>query len=550
MIIIVDTYERIIKENKHKMSEKDCLGLALAQSGLSITLTSVSSSLAFATSAIFSNILGIKWFCIVAGFAFLLNYELQFLVFVPLMVLDNRRIKANRNAICPCIKHESSNNEDNIPGNDDDDDEEEINRCSLKYILDKTLVKCLSYWYCRWIIIIIFAGLWVVSAFATLNIGIGIDQKSFFPGDSYIREYFVESNKAFVGSTVNEVVIVYNNQDISDRETRDNFMNMFNEYNNLSYAVGEVNEWVTSFITEYETASSNSIDNSSSSDVYDYLTNYFANDTSYKEWNNEIIYDNDVNPTRINYGKFYITALLPTAVNDIWPFQQQMERIVQENMNDYSDDTYVWHPYFLHAYVGDTIVRLVIENVLLTVATIAGVLILTLDFRQAIFISIMVLGINGVLLCWMYLLNINLDVITYIELVMSVGLTVDYVIHITHAIADAKPRNGSDYSERIKLAFHEMGASVFKGAFTTLLGVIALTLSSVEAFQIFMKMMFGVIISACIHGLILVPALLGELYCLYDRNDKIEYSLPAVQLDHSTTNTDVSDGRANSLYEV
>merc|ERR1712113_68049 len=97
---------------------------------------------------------------------------------------------------------------------------------------------------------------------------------------------------------------------------------------------------------------------------------------------------------------------------------------------------------------------------------------------------------------------------------MAVGLTVDYVIHITHAITEhmsaLTETNDEIYVEKLKLAMHDMGTSVLKGAFTTLLGVVALAFSKSEAFRIFFNMFLGIIIIAVAHDILLVPALLGE----------------------------------------
>ena len=55
---------------------------------------------------------------------------------------------------------------------------------------------------------------------------------------------------------------------------------------------------------------------------------------------------------------------------------------------------------------------------------------------------------------------------------MTVGLTVDCIIHITQAIANAKTDDDDDdgYIQRLEIAMTEMGGCVFKGAITTFIG--------------------------------------------------------------------------------
>ena len=60
---------------------------------------------------------------------------------------------------------------------------------------------------------------------------------------------------------------------------------------------------------------------------------------------------------------------------------------------------------------------------------------------MALFISILIAMIDVDLIGWMALNSISLDTFAYGQLIMAVGLTVDYIINITHAINDAKPAN-------------------------------------------------------------------------------------------------------------
>merc|ERR1712187_750492 len=101
------------------------------------------------------------------------------------------------------------------------------------------------------------------------------------------------------------------------------------------------------------------------------------------------------------------------------------------------------------------------------------VLMLMLDIRMALFIIVVVFMIDANLFAWMWALGISLEVVSYIILVMNVGLSVDYVIHITHAIVESP---GASYEEKLETSMSKMGVSVCKGAFTTLLGALSLSI--------------------------------------------------------------------------
>ena len=101
MIILVDTYDKTPMPDDDVLNARERLGNALAASGLSISLTSFCSSMAFFVGSSI-DISGIRSFCLYAAWSFLANYLLQFLLFVPLLVMDDRRIRKRKNFCCPC----------------------------------------------------------------------------------------------------------------------------------------------------------------------------------------------------------------------------------------------------------------------------------------------------------------------------------------------------------------------------------------------------------------------------------------------------------------
>eukprot|EP01084_Bolivina_argentea_P266602 452211_1 len=135
------------------------------------------------------------------------------------------------------------------------------------------------------------------------------------------------------------------------------------------------------------------------------------------------------------------------------------------------------------------------------------ILLILLDFKLCLFVLIVIIMIDIDLFGWMYINDIPLDTVSYIQLVMSVGLTVDYVLHMVLQIYITKNNN-------IKIAFDNIGISVMKGAWTTFLGALCLVFSSSQAFRVFFKMFVGIILIAVTHGLLLTPAILMECKCI------------------------------------
>ena len=85
-------------------------------------------------------------------------------------------------------------------------------------------------------------------------------------------------------------------------------------------------------------------------------------------------------------------------------------------------------------------------------------------------VTISLVDIIGFLHFW----NITIDIISCINIVLSVGLCVDYSVHIGHAFLVAKGTR----QERTSEAVISIGPAVFNGGLTTFLALVLCSLST------------------------------------------------------------------------
>ena len=104
--------------------------------------------------------------------------------------------------------------------------------------------------------------------------------------------------------------------------------------------------------------------------------------------------------------------------------------------------------------------------------------------------------------------GIRFNVISMINLVMAVGLAVDYTLHVCHAFL-ATP--GTDRVARVKYTLRTMGKSVLKGGGTTLVGTLPMAFSRSTIFRTFFALLFSTVVYGMAVGLVLIPVVLSLL---------------------------------------
>jgi len=102
--------------------------------------------------------------------------------------------------------------------------------------------------------------------------------------------------------------------------------------------------------------------------------------------------------------------------------------------------------------------------------------------------------------------GVSIKGVSYIATVMSIGLLVDFLIHVLIRYYESTE---TIRIEKVRDTLKTVGVSVLIGNMSTFLGVIPLVFSASDVFFTIYVSFMGLIVVGAAHGLILLPVLLS-----------------------------------------
>eukprot|EP00239_Pterosperma_sp_CCMP1384_P005235 CAMPEP_0197859792 /NCGR_PEP_ID=MMETSP1438-20131217/34679_1 /TAXON_ID=1461541 /ORGANISM="Pterosperma sp., Strain CCMP1384" /LENGTH=896 /DNA_ID=CAMNT_0043476435 /DNA_START=219 /DNA_END=2909 /DNA_ORIENTATION=- len=147
-----------------------------------------------------------------------------------------------------------------------------------------------------------------------------------------------------------------------------------------------------------------------------------------------------------------------------------------------------------------------VRNVLLaTTAVFIIILLLFASIEGAVLVLLMVACVEVSVFGFIHWGGNYMNSVTCILVVISVGLSVDYCAHITHAFLVATGTR----EERMEKALRHIGGAVFNGGITTYLACILLCLSKTYVFKSFFLLLTVIIWVGLYFGLFVMPVVLS-----------------------------------------
>ena len=466
--------------------------------GISITLTSVTSSLAFGLGCMWS-IPAVYWLCLYAFPTVIFVYLYQLTFFIACIVLHDHRVRARQ--------HRESSISDapdrDTSGIDHTSTEEKGGALDIFMIhYAKILLKPAV----RVGVILAFVALAVVCAVSASQLVQAFEVTEILPDDSYVTAW-VNAYDEYASNTLVNAFVYFREVDQSNETIQDHMESYVNDLVEVEYIKRQPKFfWLRHFRLFVKLSQENvtelpfheQLELFLSDPIYNYL---------YKD---HIVRNDNGNITASRVELFYDNFDVNDVSDLIDMVLDQRDVTARQPINRGLKD-WKFFNYNMRFYLGEFFHRtkkeLVITSIIGVTAVSTVAVLFIPHWTAACFILPVICLLYVDLLGVLQWAKIDVNAVTYVTVVMAIGLYVDFIMHVLLRYYECDGNRG----ERTVEMLRTMGSSVLAGGISTFLGILPLALSTSAVFYTVFIAFVGLVTLGTGHGLIFMPALLATV---------------------------------------
>ncbi|KAM3729232.1 Patched-related protein [Dirofilaria immitis] len=488
-----DTYVMLgaWQDTRRNLPPSKRMALSLQEAGSAITVTSITSMLSFGIGS-FSTTPAISIFCRFIAMAIIFDWFYQLTFFAGVMALGGKREAVGYHCVFVWKKMSK----------------EIIEKSKQTVTLSTTHVLFADYiapFLCQKITrisLIVIYGLYILGAFYGCSLlRPNLTPSRLLVDDSPLAHYLTLAETKIWSEGVVGRIYVNNAPDFAtDPKQIKIILRLADDLENTAYSLGKNSTqfWLREYLHYRQFFESNDED-------FYYVLESFLNTSFNSHWNAYLSWtQHPTKPNKRYVNRFFFTTAFKikdwkvrTALllqwRNITSHYAKYEALVFDENNFYSDQMLELQSTTLSS-LGTAIVAMIIVCVLFIADS-------TIVFWVVFAMISMDVGIAGYLSLW----GADLDPTTVVNILMSIGLCIDFATHVGYRIYRSKCQNPDD---RIRDALGAVGWPVMQGGISTFLAIIVMILVPSHVVRMFARTSILVVLTGIFHGVILLPVII------------------------------------------
>ena len=499
-------YGEFTRSNPRKTPEER-IHDTIHEVGSSIFLTTMTTTLAFSL-ALISSIPAVDWLVSYAFPAIIMNFFYSITFFVALIVIDEKRKEAKRLDCCVCFKRSSTT----TPSDEDDGaSEQQVKETSGGPSLEQRIMtkytKFLMIPAVKAFVMVGFTAMVSLFAWRASMLVQAFDFTDMAPSDSYIHTYF-DAMEDYTKQSDTIPQVVFRDVDQSKPEMQAQMKDFVADLVSMDYISDPpYNFWLTDFekfISEEDPSLANAT-------FAEQIAAFLDDDVYYSLYWDDIVIDEatgNILESRTavlvdNIDEQDVIAQID-ALNNFMDVTE--EQPVNQDVPGKDWRFFTYSGNYLSWDFFSVCVDELIQTTWLGVFSVTVVSMLLIPHWSAapilcVLISMLYVDLLGVL----QIAGLAVNSVSYITLVMSIGLMVDFVMHVLLRYYEAR----GSREEKVLETMTSMGVSIMIGAISTLLGTLPLAWSSSEILVTVFTTFVGLVTLGAGHGLVLLSVILS-----------------------------------------
>ncbi|GAM89884.1 hypothetical protein ANO11243_079240 [Dothideomycetidae sp. 11243] len=552
IFLIVHEFERVnISHADESVEER--MSRALGRMGPSIMLSASTETVAFALGAVV-GMPAVRNFAAYAAGAVFINFILQVTMFISVLTWNQMRVESGRADCVPCIKvsrHVQLGGHDRYSGLYGVEEEGILQR-----FIRRTYAPAILRFKSKVAIITIFLGIFTAGIALLPSIELGLDQRIAIPSDSYLIKYFDDLYDYFDAGP--PVYFVTRSLNVTQRSHQQDLCGRFSTCSEfslanileqerkrpeVSYIADATASWIDDYFTWLNPSLTCCLDGPSDKPCFEdrsppwnitlsgmpegqefvhYLNRWIKSPTDEDcplggkaPYSNALV----VNDKSLTIpASHFRTAHTPLhSQSDFIDAYRAARRIADDISERNNIDVFPYSKFYIFFDQYVSIVRLstaLLGGALAFVLCISSLLLGS--FATGLVVTVTVGMTLIAILGTMALSSVSLNAVSLVNLIICVGISVEFCAHIARAysvpspsILDKTRLRGRD--ARAFAALVNVGASVISGiGITKVLGVAVLAFTRSKIFEVYyFRVWAALVVWAAAHALVLLPVLLS-----------------------------------------